>query len=84
VQTAPFDSPLDKILLHAFECLNQPAPELQKSTMDRYVKQEKGGGDIGKGAYGVVYKGTDKQTGKTVAMKVRSRWINSPHINSPK
>jgi serine/threonine protein kinase len=52
--------------------------------MDRYVKQEKGGGDIGKGAYGVVYKGTDKQTGKTVAMKVRSRWINSPHINSPK
>ena len=37
--------------------------------MDRYVKQEKGGGDIGKGAYGVVYKGTDKQTGKTVAMK---------------
>ncbi len=38
--------------------------------MDRYQKQEKGGGDIGKGAYGVVYKGTDRQTGKTVAMKV--------------
>ena len=38
--------------------------------MDRYQKQEKGGGDIGKGAYGVVYKGTDRHTGKTVAMKV--------------
>jgi serine/threonine protein kinase len=37
--------------------------------MDRYQKQEKGAGDIGKGAYGVVYKGTDRQTGKTVAMK---------------
>lgn len=37
--------------------------------MDRYQKTEKGTGGIGEGAYGVVYKGKDKKTGKTVAMK---------------
>lgn len=49
--------PPSQTVLHSFD-------------MDRYQKQEKGAGDIGKGAYGVVYKGTDRQTGKTVAMKV--------------
>lgn len=40
--------------------------------MDRYQKVEKGtgGSGIGEGAYGVVYKGKDKQTGEIVAMKV--------------
>ena len=38
--------------------------------MERYQKTEKGTGGIGEGAYGVVYKGKDKKTGETVAMKV--------------
>jgi len=40
-------------------------------TMERYQKTEKGTGVQGEGAYGVVYKGKDKKTGETVAMKVR-------------
>ena len=40
--------------------------------MERYQKVEKGGGGIGEGAYGVVDKGKDKQTGALVAMKVCS------------
>mmetsp|Transcript_47731 Transcript_47731/g.108324 ORF Transcript_47731/g.108324 Transcript_47731/m.108324 type:complete len:301 (-) Transcript_47731:296-1198(-) len=37
--------------------------------MERYQKTEKGGGGLGEGAYGVVYKGKDKKTGEIVAMK---------------
>ena len=45
--------------------------------MDRYQKTEKGTGGIGEGAYGVVYKGKDKKTGKTVAMKVGHSELSS-------
>ena len=50
--------------------------------MDRYQKVEKGGGGIGEGAYGVVYKGKDKQTGAFVAMKVRSRFDTTYNIET--
>jgi serine/threonine protein kinase len=42
---------------------------MSKVKMERYLKTEKGTGGIGEGAYGVVYKGKDKKTGETVAMK---------------
>lgn len=42
--------------------------------MDRYQKIEKGGGgNLGEGTYGVVYKAKDRQTEEIVALKVRQR-----------
>lgn len=43
--------------------------------MDRYQKIEKnGGGNLGEGTYGVVYKAKDRQTEEIVALKV---WLHT-------
>jgi hypothetical protein len=54
-----------------FANATHPQFTLSSIQMERYQKTEKGTGGIGEGAYGVVYKGKDKQTGEIVAMKVR-------------
>lgn len=44
------------------------------SAMDRYQKIEKnGGGNLGEGTYGVVYKAKDRQTEEIVALKARQQ-----------
>ena len=47
--------------------------------MERYQKTEKGGGGLGEGAYGVVYKGKDKKTGEIVAIKVQTETLSPIH-----
>jgi hypothetical protein len=46
----------------------RPAPRANIENVRAYQKTEKGTGGIGEGAYGVVYKGRDKETGETVAI----------------
>lgn len=49
--------------------------------MDRYQKIEKnGGGNLGEGTYGVVYKAKDRQTEEIVALKVQQLERIGPFI----
>lgn len=50
--------------------------------MERYQKIEKnGGGNLGEGTYGVVYKAKDKETEEIVALKAREKL--EPFVSLP-
>jgi len=54
---------------------SDPPLSLSVNDWNRYQKIEKnGGGNLGEGTYGVVYKARDKQTNTIVALKVGPCW----------